>query len=193
MISSLTTLGIAITAFAVTNVDDIFILMAFFANPRFKAREIVVGQFVGIGALTVISLVLALAAMAFPPQYVRLLGLLPLCLGLKAVWKLRKDGEEDADESETQSKQSSNALAVAAVTFANGGDNVGVYVPLFSTRPISQLAVIVAAFALMTALWCFMGHYLVNHPRLGRPIRKYGHVGLPVALIAIGIIILLGL
>ncbi len=33
-----------------TNVDDIFVLIGFFADPKFRARDIVIGQYAGITA-----------------------------------------------------------------------------------------------------------------------------------------------
>ena len=79
-------------------------------------------------------------------------------------------------------------LAVAFVTAANGGDNLGVYIPLF-TRQLSWIPIYVAVFAVLTTLWCAAGYWLVNHPVLGR-IRRYGHVALPFVLIGLGLHIL---
>jgi len=70
-------------------------------------------------------------------------------------------------------------VAVAAVTIANGCDNISIYTPLFATRAIDEIAVIAIVFALMTALWLGAAHYLVNHPRIGAPIRRYGHRVVP--------------
>jgi len=44
-------LGIAVVLFASTNVDDIFVLLGFFADPKFRGRQIVIGQYLGITAL----------------------------------------------------------------------------------------------------------------------------------------------
>jgi cadmium resistance protein CadD (predicted permease) len=43
---------------------------------------------------------------------------------------------------------------------------------------------------LLTALWCFVAHAIVNHPKLGSPIRQYGHRITPVVLVVLGILIL---
>ena len=80
-------------------------------------------------------------------------------------------------------------IAVALVTMANGGDNLGVYIPVFSREP-AWVPVYAAVFAVMTALWCAAGYWLVNHPIIGARIRKYGHVALPFVLIGLGLHIL---
>jgi cadmium resistance protein CadD (predicted permease) len=44
-------IGVGIVVFASTNIDDIFVVSAFFADARLARRSVIVGQFVGIGAL----------------------------------------------------------------------------------------------------------------------------------------------
>jgi cadmium resistance protein CadD (predicted permease) len=51
-------LGIGATAFVATNIDDLIILIAFFANSHhFPLPQIVLGQYSGMGALLAISIV----------------------------------------------------------------------------------------------------------------------------------------
>ncbi|MGA8046005.1 MAG: cadmium resistance transporter, partial [Dermatophilaceae bacterium] len=83
------------------------------------------------------------------------------------------------------------ALAVAGVTLANGGDNLGVYIPLFATAP-QAIETYVAVFAVMTVAWCALGYAIVNNPLIGSRIRRHGHVLLPVVLISLGLYILSG-
>jgi cadmium resistance protein CadD (predicted permease) len=125
-----------------------------------------------------------------PPAYIGLLGLLPIAIGVKKLWEARR-GTADGEEGGHPAPGAHAILAVAAVTAANGGDNLGVYVPLFATRSLDEKLLILAVFAVMTALWCLVAHYLVNHRALGAPIRRYGQALLPWVLIAIGIALLL--
>lgn len=186
----LATLAVSVVAFASTNVDDIFVLLGFFAAPHFRARHVVLGQYLGISALVAVSLVCSLIALVIPPAYIGLLGLLPIGIGVKKLWETWR-GQGDDAEGDRPAPAAHKILAVAAVTAANGGDNIGVYVPLFATRSLDERLVIIAVFAGMTALWCLVAHHLVNHRALGAPIRRYGHWLLPWVLIAIGIAILL--
>jgi cadmium resistance protein CadD (predicted permease) len=41
----ITLLGLGIVLFASTNFDDIFLLIGFFAYPRFRARNVAIGQY----------------------------------------------------------------------------------------------------------------------------------------------------
>lgn len=77
----------------------------------------------------------AFGATFLPESVIPYLGLLPLALGLKAAWQAWKD-HRNSDESEEEQRTEEGGpspLEVAAVTFADGGDNIGVYVPVFAT------------------------------------------------------------
>ena len=54
-IPSLIAIGIA--GFAATNIDDIFLLIMFFSNSSmtFPVKQVVIGQYIGIGLLVAIS------------------------------------------------------------------------------------------------------------------------------------------
>jgi cadmium resistance protein CadD (predicted permease) len=46
-----TALVLGLTVFVATNVDEVFVLLGFFADPKFCARQVIVGQYLGIGAI----------------------------------------------------------------------------------------------------------------------------------------------
>lgn len=191
MASLATAIALGIALFVATNLDDIFILLVFFADRRLRTRNIVAGTYLGMGALVLISAAGALIALVIPPSYVRLLGLIPIALGIKAlIWRDDDDDEEERARG-AQSSAHAQAAVVAAVTIANGGDNIGVYTPVFAIQSSYEVAVIVSVFAVMTALWCALAHWLVNHPTIGAPFRRYGHCILPFVLIGVGVIVML--
>ena len=41
--------GIGVSAFIATNIDDIFVLMLFFSSFKFHKFQVVVGQYLGLG------------------------------------------------------------------------------------------------------------------------------------------------
>ncbi|HEX6396971.1 MAG TPA: cadmium resistance transporter [Steroidobacteraceae bacterium] len=175
--------------FAATDIDDLVLLTAFFADTRMRRGAIVAGQFLGIGALTAASAVAALAALAVPPHWPSLLGVIPLAMGLWKAWELIRDRAEDDDEAgdarRATARSGPQVLIVAAVTMANGGDNLSVYIPLFASNP-RGVPVFVVVFAVMTALWCAAAHAFVKHPAGAAMMQRFGHWILPAVLIALG-------
>src|ERR1700735_340900 len=123
-----TLLGLAVVLFLSTNVDDLVVLIAFFANSRFRARDIVAGQYAGTAVLFIVSAAGALLSLVIPKAYLGLLGIFPILVGIS---KLRHDpAETDPAKALTVTTGSyRNIVSVALVTLANGGDNIGVYLP----------------------------------------------------------------
>ena|SRR5688572_27024386 len=169
-------------AFAATNVDDLLLLTAFFAAGTYRARDVVLGQYAGIGLLFAASAAASLISLVIPASHLSLLGLLPMLIGLQQLF-----GKSVPEQTVPAS---SGLLSVAAVTVANGGDNIGVYAPLFATSSAQAIAAMGAVFAAMTALWCLAARWLVLHPAAAPPIRRYGPKVMPLVLIGIGLLIL---
>jgi cadmium resistance protein CadD (predicted permease) len=190
MESSLALLGLAIVLFASTNVDDLLILVGFFADPAFRPRDIVAGQCAGVAALFAVSLALSLLSMVIPKAYVGLLGMFPILIGVGKLLALRRPRDEAEETSQSATRRYGQIAAVALVTIANGGDNVGIYVPAFAVQSGYAMVVIAMVFVAMTALWCSLAHWLVSHPKVGPPIRNYARLAVPVVLIALGFLIM---
>lgn len=179
----------SLIAFASTNVDDIFLLTLFYGDKRFRHREILAGQLLGIGTLIAISLVGSLLGLLVAPPYMGLLGLIPIFLGVKGIIALwRNDADADDEDLHTR-KGKSRLLSVAGVTIANGGDNIGIYVPLFATFAWPDKVVMITIFFLMTFVWCFTARYFVKHPYVAKNVERYGHIVTPFVLVALGVYI----
>jgi cadmium resistance protein CadD (predicted permease) len=202
---------LAVAAFAATNVDNLFVLLAFVAEARGKIRSVMVGQYAGSLALIVFALGLAAMLRSLPPGYVGVLGVLPISVGLAKAWtrfgrrnKVRDDAlpgaassEQPAPHDAPQATQhakpqstpqpGSSWWTVAAVAIANGSDNIAVYVPLYAGHSANACALISLVFVVMIGIWCAGAVWLVNHPLLGAPIRRYGTALLPFILLVIGV------
>ncbi len=184
-------LGIAATAFVATNIDDLFILIAFFSNSRFPLPQIVLGQYAGMGALLAISIVGSLIALIVPNNLIGLIGIFPIVIGIKELLELLKDGEESAKQLSPNGLIAYLPfLTVAAVTFS-GGEEIGVYTSVFATyNEVSEIIIIVLVVMVLTGLWCAVAYHLVNRPLIASSIKRIGTVALPFVIIGLGIYIL---
>ncbi|SEM78075.1 cadmium resistance transporter [Nonomuraea pusilla] len=195
--------GQAAGLFAVTNVDDLVVLALFFARGagrRGAGRRVVAGQYLGFAAILAVAVAAAFGATFLPGPVLPYLGLLPLALGLKAAWaawrdrpaaRAARDGAGPSDgPGEAARDGGPRTLEVAAVTFANGGDNVGVYVPVFATAGLGATTVYASVFLVLVGVWCLAGAFLATRPVVARALSRWGHVVFPVVLIAIGLLIL---
>lgn len=188
--------GIGIMVFATANIDDLFVLAAFFADKKMRPLSIVVGQYAGFGTLMLICAVASLVALAIPEGWVALVGFVPLSLGIRKLLALRgkkTGGQRESRKDQKRGKPAarSQVLAVAGVVIAGGADDFGIFVPLFASD-LGAITAYALTFAVMTGIWCGLGYLLVNNKVLGDRIRRYGQVALPIVLIALGLYILSG-
>jgi cadmium resistance transport/sequestration family protein len=179
----------SILAFAATNIDDLFILTLFFGNKKYSSSTVFSGQLTGIGILILISLAGSVIGNFINVQYVGLLGLFPIYLGIKQLLSLRSAEKEDA-ETTPAVRSGSLLLSIAFITIANGGDNIGIYIPLFVSLSSLDKTIMIAIFFLMTVLWCMIARYLAAHPILEKAIQRYGHIVTPIVLCLLGVYIL---
>ena len=183
----LSVLGRAIVAFAATNIDDLFVLTFFFAQKNLKRWHVVVGQYLGLAGLITVSLVGYFARLIIPQTRIGLLGLAPIVIGIKKLIDWKRGKENDTDKQ----THTASVFTVAAVTFANGGDNIGIYIPLFANGDAPALLITLITFGALIAVWCVVGHHLGNHSTVKRVVDRYSHIPVPFVLIGLGIYIIL--
>lgn len=191
----LSVLGQAVGMFAVTNIDDLLVLAVFFGQAvgGAGAWRVVAGQYLGFAGILAASTLGALGLGLLPEVAIPYLGLLPLALGIRAAWKAwreRRD-EDDDDPAEGTDTKGPGTLQVAGVTFANGGDNIGVYVPVFTVAGVGGMTIYVAVFLVGVAVWCAAGWFLATRPVVAKALSRWGHIILPVVLVGIGLTILI--
>jgi cadmium resistance protein CadD (predicted permease) len=192
----------AAALFAVTNIDDLVLLAVLFgqATSRTRALRVVAGWYVGYLPVLAAALVIgALGARLLPENVLRLLGLLPLVLGLRAAWTawtawLERAGRTVASPLDDEVRWSASGPGVgtaAAVSLSNGGDNIGVYAPVFAvSRPVVQLVYLVVFLGLV-GVWCAASRLVSTRSVVRRAMARWGRVLLPVVLIGLGLSILL--
>ena len=183
----------AIGLFAATNIDDIIVLSLFFARgagQRGTTARILAGQYLGFAGILVAAILVTTGAGAFlPPAAIPYFGLIPLGLGLWAAWQAwRGDGDDD-DEAKVAGKKV-GVGTVAGVTFANGGDNIGVYTPVFlSVEPLAVVAYCVIFLALVAVLVA-LARFVATRPPIAEVLERFEHILFPIVLIGLGIVIL---
>ena len=189
----LTTVLQAIGLFATTNIDDIIVLSLFFARGAGQSgttARILAGQYLGFAGILVAAILVTIGAGAFlPPAAIPYFGLIPLGIGLWAAWQAWRGDDNDDDEAKVAGKKV-GVGAVAGVTFANGGDNIGVYTPVFlSVEPLAVVAYCVIFLALV-AILVALARFVATRPPIAEVLERFEHILFPIVLIGLGIVIL---
>ena len=184
----------SIILYSGTAVDLLIILMLFFAKRKSRKDiiNIYLGQFLGSVSLILLSLLFAFVLNYIPSKEILgLLGLIPIFLGLKVLLLGDSDGEAIAKDG-LQKDNKNLIFLVAMITFAScGADNIGVFVPYFTTLNLANLIVTLLTFLVMIYLLVFSAQKLAQVPSVGEILEKYSRWFIAVVYLGLGIYILI--
>lgn len=184
----------SIILYSGTAVDLLIILMLFFAKRKSRKDiiNIYLGQFLGSVSLILLSLLFAFVLHYIPSKEILgLLGLIPIFLGLKVLFLGDSDGEAIAKE-ELRKDNKNLIFLVAMITFAScGADNIGIFVPYFTTLNLADLIVALLTFLVMIYLLVFSAQKLAQVPSVGETLEKYSRWFIAVVYLGLGIYILI--
>ena len=184
----------SIILYSGTAVDLLIILMLFFAKRKSRKDiiNIYLGQFLGSVSLILLSLLFAFVLNYIPSKEILgLLGLIPIFLGLKVLLLGDSDGEAIAKDG--LRKDNKNLIfLVAMITFAScGADNIGVFVPYFTTLNLANLIVTLLTFLVMIYLLVFSAQKLAQVPSVGETLEKYSRWFIASVYLGLGMYILI--
>lgn len=216
MIEIVIAISTGVAAFVATNLDDILILTILFSQTGklFRHRDIVIGQYIGFSLLVIASLAGFFGCFLIPTPWIRYLGLVPVILGIVSLLKEEEKQEEPENvELDLEGAKHSpfgvaqgkpfggwfdpRTYSVAALTVANGSDNIGIYVPLFASSSVTSLIVIVSVFLILVGVWCAfsrserfaIAYGLTSVPTIATILTSQGSTFVPCVLIGLGIFI----
>ncbi|HDR4559667.1 quaternary ammonium transporter [Bacillus cereus] len=196
-----TTIISSVVAFATTNIDDIFILLALFSQVRaevirkegiavrekakIKKLYIVIGQYFGFSLIIFLSIIGSLSSFFIPVSWIGLLGFVPIYMGVKGLLSLRSNKNNEVIDN-----VSGSIFKVASITLANGADNISIYIPMLASQTLEANIITLIIFFSMIAILCFISYILIRTPILAKALEKNGHIIVPIVLIGLGIFIL---
>ena len=204
----ISTLIIGISVAFATTFDDNLYLTAFFGkvNRSFRPKHIIIGEFLGFTTLVCASLPGFFGGLLIPSTWIGLLGLLPIAIGISNLISREEEGETvqavsiDLTSRVKSERQKKSLLAtirdpqtyrVSAVTIANGGNNIGIYVPLFASSNLPSLGVILCVCYFTVGVWCLLSYNLTRNPLMAPILTRFGRKIFPFVLIYLGLSILI--
>ncbi|WP_297590871.1 cadmium resistance transporter [uncultured Mobiluncus sp.] len=198
----LSTLAQASVLFAVTNIDHLMLLTLWFVHGHQRpgtTLRICAGQYLGFSAILAATAILNLiSGFVIPEAQLHLLGLIPLILGVKAgIGEIleRRESNDSRDAQSAESKLEGKPVsvgAVALVTIANGGDEIGVYLPVFALSAWWQVAMFCAVFLVLAGALLALAWFITGRLGLAEVLERFEAVLFPSVLILLGVLILAG-
>ncbi|NTQ20512.1 CadD family cadmium resistance transporter [Enterococcus faecium] len=185
----------ALAVYISTSIDYLFILLIIFSQNHTKKglRQIFFGQYLGTGILVAISLFAAYVLNFIPQDWIiGLLGLIPIYLGIRVAFV----GEEEEEEGEVVEKLGSRGTnrlfwTVSLITIASGGDNLGIYIPFFTSLSFSEVVTSLIVFAISVAVLCYISYKFAKISFVSETLEKYERIIVPIVFIGLGIFIMI--
>jgi len=181
-ITVIDTIVTSVFAFAATNIDDLLVLTMLFSQTGdgLKKRQVVAGQYLGFVALLGISVAGYFGGYVLPQAWIGCLGFVPIGIGIRR-WIFRNK------QVTPKYTGAFSTAGVAMITVANGGDNVGIYTPLFASCNGPRLAIMLVTCLGLLAPWCLIADAMSRHPAVVKALARYGHIIVPFVLVGIGV------
>ena len=191
----LQTIFSAIAVYISTSIDYLFILLIIFSQAYTQKglRQIYLGQYLGTGILVAVSLFAAYVLNFIPQDWmIGLLGLIPIYLGIRVAMGSEEEAEEEEVVEKLESRGSNRLFwTVALITIASGGDNLGIYIPYFTSLSVSEIVIAIVVFALSIAVLCYISYRLAKISFVSETLEKYERIIVPIVFIGLGIFIML--
>ena len=189
MIDAVIVIAIASSAFMATNFDNLVLLVGLLGRYDDRRHEVLFGYGAGMLIIGALSFYVGQLAGNFPVNYVGLLGIFPVLIGLFELVRLFRNRGVVRDP--VAPGVGSTAVAATLLTqLGNSADTIVTFSVLYSDSNDLADHIVVLTFLAMALLWAAIARGATRHAWLSRPIQLYGHYITPLILITVGLYVL---
>jgi cadmium resistance protein CadD (predicted permease) len=189
LIDALAVMGLVAGSFAATNIDNLALLVGWLLSGRGHPRRVLLGYLLGMSALLGVAFGFGYGANWVPTRYIGYLGVVPIVLGLRGLYGLRR-ANSSIPTAASPTAERAFVISIATTQLVNGIDTVLVFGPLLADSQSGVDFAMVAGFLAMVFVWFRLARFLETHAGRIEIIERYGHWISPIALIVIGLYIL---
>jgi len=191
MNETLIIIGVTIGAFIGTNLDNLFLLAAMYSRYARHAMMVTCGYLTGMVLVAGITILVGELGDMIPLAYLGLLGLIPMLMGVLALWKLFRENQPDENTGiASAASRLSVFFALLTIQLSNSMDSILTFSVLFADSATEADYLVAPTFFAMTIVFSGLAYYSVKHPRLSGVLSRYGRYITPFILILVGYYIL---
>jgi cadmium resistance protein CadD (predicted permease) len=191
MIDVLTIIAVTAGAFIGTNLDNLVLLVALYSRFQKQSSMVTAGYFAGMTIIAVTCFVIGEANKFIPLEYLGLLGVIPILMGVVGLLQLFKAKQDGGVASfVTASSPKAVFITVLMTQLSNSADSIITF-SVFVVDSSKQGEYLIApTFFAMVALFAWLAYFSLNHRKFSRFLGNYGHYLTPFILILVGLYIL---
>jgi len=184
---------IAVTsgAFIGTNLDNLLLLVALYSRYEKHTGTVAFGYMSGMVLIGVISLVIGFGGDFIPVNYLGLLGVIPMFMGLVGLLQLfRRKPAEAVTGFTVETSLKTVFIAVLLTQLSNGADTVITFSVFLADSTPATDYLISLTFLAMVVLFSWVAFYALKHRGLSDFLDRYGPYVTPFILILVGLYII---
>ena len=189
MIDVAIVVGVAAGAFIATNLDNLVLMIGLFGRYSDRRHEVLFGYLAGMLIIGAVTFYVGKLAGYAPVQYLGLLGVVPVLIGLTEIVRLFRNRGVVHDPV-VPGAGSTAVVATLLAQLGNSTDTIITYSVLFSDANDLADYLVLLSFAGMALLLALVAYMALRHPWLSRPVQLYGHYITPLILITVGMFVL---
>ncbi len=180
-------IGVTAGAFISTNLDNLLLLATMYSRYSRHPWTVTAGYFVGMNLIAAITISIGLVGEIIPLAYLGLLGVIPMMMGIHALWKLfRRSQAEEVGNSYAGNSVLAIFFALITIQLSNGADTIITFSALYADSSNSSDYIVAPTFFALVGIFAGLAYYSVKHPRLSQFIVRYGQYVTPFILIFVG-------
>ena len=180
-----TVIVVAASAYVATNLDNLTLLVVLLSTFRDRKAAVISGFAAGAVLIGLASFIIGGAAGAAPVEYLGLLGIVPITLGVIGIGRLFL--KRPANGKPGGPRHGRNAFSATLLTqLGNGADTIVTLAALFAdSMPAADILIVFTLLATAT-LFVLIGAYAVSRPALVTVIDEHAHRVTPFILLFVG-------
>jgi cadmium resistance protein CadD (predicted permease) len=181
--------AVAAGAFMATNLDNLVLMIGLFGRYSDRRQEVLVGYLAGMLIIGAVTFYVGKLAGYAPVQYLGLLGVVPILIGVTEIVRLFRN-KGVVHDPVLPGAGSTAVVATLLAQLGNSTDTIITYSVLFSDANDLADYLVLMVFAGMALLLALVAYLALRHPWLSRPVQLYGHYITPLILITVGMYVL---
>ena len=181
--------SVAAGAFIATNLDNLVLMVGLFGRYSDRRQEVLFGYLAGMLIIAAVTFYVGKLAGYAPVQYLGLLGIVPILIGLAEIVRLFRN-KGVVHDPVVPGAGSTAVVATLLAQLGNSTDTIITYSVLFSDANDLADYLVLASFAGMALLLALVAYLALRHPWLSSPVQLYGHYITPLILITVGMFVL---
>mgnify|MGYP001545214772 CR=1 FL=1 len=189
MVDILIVIAIATGAFMATNLDNLVLLVGLLGRYSDRRYEVILAYLSGALIVGAVSYYVGKVAGNFPVNYIGLLGIFPVLIGVFELFRLFRNKGVIRDPAVPGA--GSTAIAATLLTqLGNSTDTIVTFSVLFADSNDLADELVIMAFAGTATVFALVARGALRYDWLSRPIQLYGHYITPLILITVGLYVL---